>query len=76
MTYLRVHHKKIVAGVFIVLLFALLAAVPVLADECERGLLQCGIDAAISGLFGGIQNGLIYFSGCLIGYEWCLEYYE
>ena len=76
MTYLRKHHKKIAAGLFIALLFGFLTAGQVLANDCERGLLKCSLDAAITALFGGLQSGLMYFSGCLIGYEWCLEYYE
>ncbi len=73
---LRTYHKTIAAGIFIALFFCLLTAVPVLADDCEDGLLECSLDAVISALFRGIQSGLMHFNGCLIGYVWCLEYYE
>ncbi len=77
MKFLRTNHKVITAGVMIGLMFAMgLAAAPALAGNCERALIKCGIDAAIAGLFGGLQSGLTYFSGCLIGYGWCLDYIE
>lgn len=76
MTQFRTYQKTIAAGIFIALFLWFLTAVPALAGDCEKGLVKCGIDAAISSLLGGIQSGLMYFTGCLIGYEWCLEYYE
>lgn len=75
MKFLRTHHKAAAAVLIGILLFLGLTAVPTLAGDCERGLVKCGIDSAIVGLFGGIQSGLLYFSGCLIGYGWCLAYY-
>jgi hypothetical protein len=76
MTNLRTYHKTIAVGIFIALFFCFLTAVPALADECEEGLIECGIDAVVSGLFSGFQSGLMHFAGCLIGYGWCLEYYD
>ena len=76
MTNFRMYHKTIAAGIFIAIFVGLLTAVPALADDCEEALLECGIDAVVAALFGGIQSGLSYFSGCLIGYLWCLEYYD
>jgi len=77
MKFLKTNHKVITAGVLIGLLFLLgLTTAPVLGGDCEKGLVKCGIDAAIVALFGGLQSGLTYFSGCLIGYGWCLDYME
>lgn len=43
---------------------------------CREALARCSVDAAIAGFFGGIKAGLIFFSGCLVGYSWCLAYYR
>ena len=67
---------KIMAGVLVLLMAALIFAPQQLsAKECVEALGRCSIDAVIVAIFGGIQNGLLYFSGCLIGYSWCLEYF-
>jgi hypothetical protein len=42
---------------------------------CEKALKRCGIDAAIAGLLSGPEMFLLYYSGCLMGYSWCLNYY-
>jgi hypothetical protein len=36
---------------------------------------RCTTDAIKSGLVSGAQSFLVYFSGCLMGYTWCLKYY-
>lgn len=66
---------KILSGLLI-LLIALLFLSPqqLVAKGCDKALAECSVDAVIVGLFGGVHAGLLYFSGCLIGYGWCLEY--
>jgi len=45
-------------------------------EACENALIKCGVDAAIAGLVSGPQSFLAYSAGCLIGYYWCLKYYN
>jgi len=45
-------------------------------EACENALIKCGVDAAIAGLISGPQSFLAYAAGCLIGYSWCLKYYN
>ena len=43
---------------------------------CERALTRCAIDAGIAGLTGGPLVFALWSSGCLMGYDFCLRYYE
>ena len=45
------------------------------ADVCRKALSRCTVDAVVAGLFSGPQSFLLYFSGCFMGYSWCLKYY-
>ena len=74
--------KKFKANVFIVmgLVSLLLLVSPIIPSQqkhvCEQALEKCGGDAILTLIFGGIQSFLFYYSGCLIGYSWCLKYFE
>jgi len=68
---------KIMAGVLVLLMsIFFLAPHQLVAKGCIIGLARCSIDAIIVAIFGGLQSGALYFSGCLIGYTWCLEYFD
>jgi len=68
---------KIMAGVLVLLMsIFFLAPQQLTAEVCDEALVECAIDAVIIGIFGGLQSGLLYFSGCLTGYNWCLEYFD
>ena len=68
---------KIMAGVLVLLMsIFFLAPHQLVAEDCMIGLARCSIDAIIVAIFGGLQSGALYFSGCLIGYIWCLEYFD
>lgn len=45
-------------------------------DVCNNALSRCTTDAVIAGLFSGPQTFILYYSGCFMGYTWCLKYYE
>jgi len=73
--------RNLITKIFSVLLILLISTLflapnQLAAKSCGRALAECSIDAAVVGLFGGVKSGLLYFSGCLIGYGWCLEYYD
>ena len=67
---------KFLAG-FLALLLISIAFTPhtLNAGVCERALAKCGIDALLSTLLSGPEIGALYYSGCLLGYAWCLQYY-
>ncbi len=66
---------KILSGVLILLLvFLFLTPFQLAAKSCREAFVECSVDAVIIGLFSGFQSGLLYFSGCAVGYGWCLEY--
>ena len=44
--------------------------------DCERALARCGLDALIAGLTGGPLAFALWSSGCLMGYDFCMRYYE
>ena len=69
-------HKKIMV-VALVLFILVYAAAPSLQanDECVEALKKCSVDAIFALIFGGPQAFLLYYSGCLMGYTWCLKYY-
>lgn len=45
-------------------------------DVCKKALSRCTVDAVIAGLFSGPQSFFLYYSGCFMGYSWCLKYYD
>jgi len=45
-------------------------------NVCEQALEKCNGDAFLTLIFGGPQSFLIYYTGCLLGYSWCLKYFE
>ncbi len=45
------------------------------ANVCDEALVKCGVDAVIVTLFSGPASGFLYFSGCLIGHDFCEKYY-
>jgi hypothetical protein len=44
-------------------------------EVCDKALIKCGVDALIAGVLSGAQTFLLLYSGCLMGYTWCLKYY-
>lgn len=69
-------HKKImvVALVLFILVYAAAPSLQANAD-CGGALRKCSVDAIIVLIFGGPHAFLLYYSGCLMGYTWCLKYY-
>lgn len=73
--------KKRTAKSFIVagLIFCLILwSTSVFASEneaCDKAFVKCGVDAVIGGILSGPQMFLLIYSGCLMGYTWCLKYY-
>ncbi len=47
---------------------------PLEANVCQDAFSKCGIDAVLVTIFSGPASGAIYFSGCLIGYDFCINY--
>lgn len=69
-------HKKImvVALVLFILVYAAAPSLQANAD-CGEALKKCSVDAIIILIFGGPHSFLLYYSGCFLGYTWCLKYY-
>ena len=44
--------------------------------DCEKALGKCAIDAGIAGLTGGPIVFALWSSGCLMGYDFCMRYYD
>ena len=69
--------KTFIAGSLICLL---LFIPPIISSQqqriCEQALEKCGGDAFLTLIFGGPQSFLAYYAGCLLGYSWCLKYFE
>jgi hypothetical protein len=69
--------KKIfVLGLMLVVCLFLVSSVYAAGDVCKKALSRCTADAVVSGLYSGPQSFFLYYSGCFIGYTWCLKYYE
>jgi len=68
--------KKFVLGLIVCVCFFLVFSAYASGDVCKKAFSRCTIDAAIAGLFSGPQSFLLYFSGCFMGYSWCLKYYD
>lgn len=43
---------------------------------CEKALHRCAVDAVIAGMTGGPLALSLWGTGCLLGYDFCLRYYE
>lgn len=69
-------HKKImvVALVLFILVYAAAPSLQANAD-CGEALKRCSVDSVIILIFGGPQAFFLYYSGCFLGYTWCLKYY-
>ena len=69
-------HKKImvVALVLFILVYAAAPSLQANAD-CGEALRKCSVDSVIILIFGGPHAFLLYYSGCFLGYTWCLKYY-
>lgn len=69
--------KKIfVLGLMFVVCLFLASSVYASEDVCKKALARCAADAVVAGLFSGPQSFMLYYSGCFIGYSWCLKYYD
>ena len=68
--------KILVVGLMVCLCLLMVSSVHASDDVCKKALDKCTTDAVISGLFGGPQSFLLYYSGCFMGYSWCLKYYD
>ena len=69
--------KRFLFGTLVLLMiFIVLAPHQLSAGVCERALAKCGIDALLTSLLSGPEIGALYFSACLLGYSWCLQYYD
>jgi hypothetical protein len=80
---MKKNHKKkrsrILIGALVFVLFVGAVMAPSLhasRADCERALHRCAIDAAIAGLTGGPLVFALWGSSCLMGYEFCLNYYD
>jgi len=65
---------KIVASLLLVVL--IVSPVLVAGKECEEAFMRCGADALITAVISGPGAGIVYATGCLLGYTWCLKYYD
>jgi len=78
MKKIKKHNPKRLVVVGLILSLVILFCSPGFAsnEECDKALARCGVDALIAGLFGGPQSFLAYSAGCIMGYSWCLRYYD
>ena len=68
--------KIIVIGLIVCVCFFLVSSGYASADVCKKALSKCSVDAVMTGLSSGLQSFLLYYSGCFMGYSWCLKYYD
>ncbi|TET66397.1 MAG: hypothetical protein E3J56_14480 [Candidatus Aminicenantes bacterium] len=69
-------HKKIMVVALVLFIFVYAAAPSLQANAgCVGALRKCSVDAVIALIFAGPHAFLLYYSGCLMGYTWCLKYY-
>jgi len=68
--------KIIVFGLIVCVCFFLVSSTYASGDVCRKALSRCTVDAVVAGLFSGPQSFLLYYSGCFMGYSWCLKYYD
>jgi hypothetical protein len=78
----KIHEKKGSRLLIGALVFSLLVGVVCTPSlhanraDCERALAKCAVDATIAGLTGGPIAFALWSSGCLMGYDFCMRYYE
>lgn len=72
----RSNMKIIALGLIVCVCFFFVSSVSASEEVCKKALSRCTTDAVIAGLFSGPQSFLLYYSGCFIGYSWCLKYYD
>jgi hypothetical protein len=66
-------------GALVLVLFLGVVTTPTLharLADCERALARCAADAVIAGLTGGPLALALWGSGCLMGYDFCMKYYD
>ena len=67
--------KILVVGLIVCLCLFLVSSAQASEDVCKKALEKCAVDAVKAGLATGPQSFLLYYSGCFLGYTWCLKYY-
>jgi len=67
--------RFVVAGLIICLMVGSTSVFASDKGACDKALVKCGVDAVIAGILSGPQTFLLFYSGCLMGYSWCLKYY-
>jgi hypothetical protein len=78
----KIHNKKgsrILIAALVFFLFMGLVKTPSLHARraiCERALYKCAVDAVIAGMSGGPLALALWGTGCLMGYDFCLKYYD
>jgi hypothetical protein len=77
MNIFRSHRVKnfVVTGLIICLIFWSTSVFASEKEACDKAFVKCGVDALIGGFLSGPQMFLFIYSGCLMGYTWCLKYY-
>jgi len=69
--------SRVLALSLAVLLIAAAAVLPLDAGTCERALQRCLADAMLAGVLGlNLQLLALFSTSCLLGYSWCLKYYD
>ena len=78
----KIHRKKgsriLIGALVFSLLIGVVFAPSLHASRavCDRALARCGVDAVVAGLTGGPLAFALWGSGCLMGYSFCMRYYE
>jgi hypothetical protein len=71
-------NRIMIGALAIVLLMGVVATPSLHASlaDCEKALARCAADAVIAGLTGGPLVFSLWSSGCLMGYDFCMKYYD
>ena len=78
----KIHKKKgsrILIGALVFFLFMGVVMAPSLHATravCERALHKCAVDAVIAGMTGGPVAFALWGTGCVMGYDFCMKYYD
>lgn len=78
----KIHKKKgsrvMIGALVFVLLMGVILTPSLHANlaDCERALHRCAVDAVVAGMTGGPIALSLWGTGCLLGYDFCLRYYE